>query len=436
MGEFETNVRNLVKYFITSYSNLINLMRLFFSGILFLLVWNIRPAVAQDKNAFAQNGYDDRAPNLSTDRFLGSIRFRVLIGGIIIGKVRLGDFTDSLNFIFDTGCGGMSLDSMTAQRLNLVPHPSSAFIRGIGGVRQEKLLDGMRLRVGTVTLDSITMQVNNYDILSSVYGEHIDGILGYTFFSRYLVRVDYDSSRMDIYSEGPVKYPKGGYLLRPQLVGLPMMEGRLNDARDINMRFYFDTGAGLCLLFSSEFTADSAVFGSKRKRPVRTEGAGLGGKKAMQLTTLKTFSIGPFRFHQIQTYVFDDSYDVTNYPQLGGLIGNDLLRRFNLILNYARSEIYLVPNESFNQPFDYSYSGVTLALIGGKIVVADVMKDSPGEEAGFREGDVVLEVNGDARQDMQVYQGLMRTIGPKVRVRVRREEGEVALLSLKVKSIL
>jgi hypothetical protein len=233
-----------------------------------------------------------------------------------------------------------------------------------------------------------------------------------------------------------VKYPKGGYLLHPQLSGLPMMDGRLNDVRDIDTRFYFDTGAGLCLLFSSEFTADSAVFGPKKKRPVHAEGAGLGGKKDMQLTTLKNFSIGPFRFHQIPTYVFDDSYGVTNYPQLGGLIGNDLLRRFNLILNYARSEIYLVPNESFYQPFDYSYSGVTIALIGGKIVVSDVMKDSPGEQAGFREGDIVLEVNGDAGQDMQVYQELMRTIGPKVRVRVRREEGEVALLSLKVKSIL
>jgi hypothetical protein len=81
-------------------------MRLFFSGILFLLFWNIRPAVAQDKYVFTRNGYDDRAPNLPTDRFLGSIRFRVLIGGIILGKVRLGDFSDSLNFIFDTGCGG------------------------------------------------------------------------------------------------------------------------------------------------------------------------------------------------------------------------------------------------------------------------------------------------------------------------------------------
>jgi hypothetical protein len=403
---------------------------------LFLSLWNIRPAVAQDSYAFTQNGYDDRAPNLPTDRFLGCIRFRVLIGGIILGKVRLGDFPDSLNFIFDTGCGGISLDSTTAGRLKLVPHPSSMYIRGIAGERKEELLDGMRLHVGAVTLDSIAMQVNDYEILSSLYGEQIDGILGYTFFSRYLVRVDYDSCRLDIYSKGPVTYPKGGYLLRPRLAGLPMTEGRLNDARDINSQFYFDTGAGLCLLFSSEFTADSAVFGPKKKRPVRAEGAGLGGKKEMQLTTLKNFSIGPFRFHHIPTYVFDDSYDVTNYPQLGGLIGNDLLRRFNLILNYSKSEIYLTPNGAYYQPFDYSYSGLTIGLVEGKIVVTDVMKDSPAEKAGFREGDIVLMVNGDGRQNVQVYQELLRTIGPRVKVLVRREEGDLAYLSLKVKSIL
>jgi membrane-associated protease RseP (regulator of RpoE activity) len=215
-----------------------------------------------------------------------------------------------------------------------------------------------------------------------------------------------------------------------------MTEGRLNDARDINSQFYFDTGAGLCLLFSSEFTADSAVFGPKKKRPVRAEGAGLGGKKEMQLTTLKNFSIGPFRFHHIPTYVFDDSYDVTNYPQLGGLIGNDLLRRFNLILNYSKSEIYLMPNGAYYQPFDYSYSGLTIGLVEGKILVTDVMKDSPAEKAGFREGDIVLMVNGDGRQNVQVYQELLRTIGPRVKVLVRREEGDLAYLSLKVKSIL
>ena len=404
-------------------------MRLFLCGILLLLLWNIHPA-------FGQNDEPDPPSPLPADRFLGSVRFRILNGGIILGKVRVGDFPDSLNFIFDTGCGGLSLDSTTAQRLKLTPRPSSLVVRGIAGERQQQLLSDMRLQIGRVVMDSVTLQVNNYDILTSVYGEPIDGIIGYGFFSHYLVRVDYDNTRIEIYSKGPVRYPKGGYLLRPRLVGLPMMEGRLSDGRDVNSRFYFDTGAGLCLLFSSNFTSDSAVFGPKKKRPVRTEGAGLGGKKEMQLTTLKTFSIGPFRFRQIPTYVFDDSYDVTSYPQLGGLIGNDLLRRFNLILNYARSEIYLVPNESYYQPFDYSYNGITLGMVDGKIIVTDVMKESPAEQAGFREGDVVLEVNGDSRQDMQAYQNLLRTIGPRIRVRVLRGEGEVAELSLKVKSIL
>ena len=413
-------------------------MRLFFSGILFLLVWNMCPAVAQDRFAGIENEYYiDKDLKMPAIRHLSTIRFRELYGGIIIGRVQLGDFPDSLSFIFDTGCGGISLDSLTAARLKLVTHHSDAIIRGIAGERQEELLDGMRLRFGAVSLDSVTMEVNNYDILTSVYGEKIDGILGYTFFSRYLVRVDYDSSKIDIYSKGPVTYPKGGYLLRPQLVGLPMTEGRLNDARDILSRFYFDTGAGLCLLFSSEFTADSAVFASKKKRPVHTEGAGLGGKKEMQLTTLKNFSIGPYRFRQIPVYVFDDSYDVTNYPQLGGLIGNDLLRRFNLVLNYDKSEIYLMPNSSFHQPFDYSYSGVTIGLVDGKVVVTDVAKDSPAEKAGFREGDWVIMVDGDARQNVQTYQALLRTIGPRVQVLVRHEEkNELALLSLKVKSIL
>src|SRR6202012_1171767 len=180
---------------------------------------------------------------------------------------------------------------------------------------------------------------------------------------------DYDSSKIDIYTKGVVAYPKGGFLLKPRLYGLPMLEGRCTDARDIHSRFYFDTGAGLCLLFSSSFTTDSAIFSPKRKKPVRTQGAGLGGKTYMQLTTLKNFTLGPFRFKQIPTYIFEDSYDMTSYPQLAGLIGNDLLRRFNLILNYDRSEIYLTPNGAFNQPFDYSYSGVTIAMIEGKIVV-------------------------------------------------------------------
>jgi len=383
----------------------------------------IRPATAQENDL------------LPLDRYLTSIHFVVLNGGIILGKVRLNSFPDSLNFIFDTGCGGASLDSATAAHFQLYPREASGSVRGIAGKCPQRLLDNSRLTIGNLLVDSLAIQVNDYDVLSSIYGVKIDGLIGYSFFSRYLVRVDYDSNRLDVYTKGPIRYPDGGFLLRPRVFGLPMMEGHLADARMIKGRFYFDTGAGLCLLFSSNFTEDSAVFSPKRKKPVRTQGAGLGGKTDMQLTTLRTFSIGPFHFRQIPTYIFEDSYDVTSYPQLGGLIGNDLLRRFNLIINYPCSEIYILPNSSYRQPFDYSYSGVFIALIGGKVIVTDVMESSPAEKAGLKEGDIILEINGDKEQNLQVYQNLLRTIGPKVKVRVRRATGEMALCSLKVASI-
>ena len=104
-------------------------MRLFLTWLFILFFWSIRPAVAQDEDW------------LPADRYLGSIRFTILNGGIILGKARIGDFPDSLNFVFDTGCGGLSFDSTTAERLKLVPEASPLTIRGIGGLQQQRLLE-------------------------------------------------------------------------------------------------------------------------------------------------------------------------------------------------------------------------------------------------------------------------------------------------------
>ena len=146
-------------------------------------------------------------------------------------------------------------------------------------------------------------------------------------------------------------------LLRPRLSHLPMTEGEVErlPGDPVPILFRYRCRSMSFIVIGIRFP--TALFlVPRKKQPVRTEAAGLGGKAYMKLTVLKTFSLGPFHFRQIPTYIFDGSYDVTSYPMLGGLIGNDLLRRFNVILNYEHSEIYLIPNSSFNQPFDYSYS--------------------------------------------------------------------------------
>ena len=123
-------------------------------------------------------------------------------GGVTIIRARLGDFPDTLNFVLDTGSGGISLDSGTSARLGLHPTPSDQQLLGIAGISQAKFLYNQVLHLPGLTVDSLSFHVSDYDILTSVYGEKIDGIVGHSFFSRYIVEINYDSLRVSVYSQG------------------------------------------------------------------------------------------------------------------------------------------------------------------------------------------------------------------------------------------
>jgi len=367
-------------------------------------------------------------------KLLSTFPFRQFTGGVVLLKARFAEYPDSLNFILDTGSGGISLDSTTCERLKIKSSPSDRTIRGIAGIRTVRFVYNQKLHLPNLDVDSLNFHVNDYEILTAAYGEQIDGIIGFSFLSRYIVKIDYDSSKIHVYSKGSMKYPRGGFLLRPILSTLPIQVARIHDEKEINSRFYFDTGAGLCLLLSSDFVDDSSLL-SKKKKPVLTQGEGLGGKMEMKLTTVRDFKLGPYRFKKVPTYIFDDNYNVTAYPYLGGLIGNDILRRFNIIINYDRRDIYLQPNTHFRDPFDYSYTGLGIYKIDGEVRVIDIMPGSPAEKAGFIPGDIIMAMNNNFSKNVQTYKNLMQNVGEKIKVLVLRENGPI-ILTLKVKSIL
>lgn len=392
--------------------------------LLTLLVTLSFPCYAQAQEEFVQ----------PPARLLTSFPFRQFSGGVILVKAFINDNKDSLNFILDTGSGGISLDSQTVSQLKIPFQPSDKTIRGIAGIRKVNFAYNNTLQLPGLRVDSLNFHINDYDILTSVYGEHIDGIIGYSFFNRYIVKINYDSSLIYVYSKGSLKYPKGGYLLKPLLVNLLIQTARIADAEERMARFYFDTGAGLCLLLSADFVEDSSLFSPKRKK-VLTQVEGLGGKKQMELTTVKSFRLGPYKFKKVPAYVFEDEFNVTSYPYLGGLMGNDLLRRFNVIINYDKRDVYITPNSHYRDFFDYSYTGLNFYVVNNEIVVTDVMKGSPAEKAGFLPDDVIMAVNNNFSKNIQVYKTALQNTGEKIRILVYRN-GQPLMLTLKVKSIL
>jgi len=155
----------------------------------------------------------------------------------------------------------------------------------------------------------------------------------------------------------------------------------------------------------------------------------------MKQGVVRQVRVGPYRFRNVPAYIFDDQYNITSYPYLGGLLGNDLLRRFNLIINYDRRDIHLLPNSHFREPFDYSYTGLGMYYIDGVIKVLDVMEGSPAEKAGFMPEDVVVGVENNFSQNIQAYKNLMQHPGTRVKVLVYRN-GEPLLLILKVMNLM
>jgi len=366
-------------------------------------------------------------------KHITTIPFTQLTGGIVIVHARLGNFPDTLNFILDTGSSGISLDSLTVEYLQLKPTPTDRTIRGIANIHKVSFIYNQQLKFPGLTIDSLDFHVNNYGILTAVYGEQIDGIIGYSVFKRYILKLDYDSNKVSFWTNGTIRYPRGGYLLKPAINLLVAQQARVRDEEIASSRFLYDMGAGVCMLLTRDFITDSAFIDKRRKRWVK-EGEGLGGKIDMELTVIREVKVGPYKFRNVPVFIFDDETNVTNYPYMGGLLGNDILRRFNVILNYEKSDIYITPNSHYAESFDYSYSGVELYLINGRILVGDVAKGSPAEEAGLKEGDEVLGINKNFTQNLNQYKITMQTPNEKVKIIFRRD-GVINDVEFKVKSI-
>lgn len=371
---------------------------------------------------------------LPQSKFLTKFSFTQLSGGIIILRATVDDIKDTLNFVLDTGSGGISLDSETVAKYGFQRVKSDKTIRGIAGMKNVEFTNHHTLKLPGLDVTNLDFHINDYELLASVYGVKIDGIIGFSFLRRYIIKIDYEVQQLEIFTPGTMKYPKGGYLMRPNFSSLAYPQVIVLDERQIIDRFIFDTGAGLCMLLSEDFVTDSAVLKRKRKR-YQTQTEGLGGKKLMDITVLKQVHIGPYKFKKVPTYIFADDFNVTSYPLLGGLIGNDLLRRFNVILNYPEQSIHLKPNIHFADGFDYSYTGLGIYQIEDAVTVVDIIANSPGDKAGFKAGDIILSIDNNFSKNIQSFKNTLQNAGNKTKILILRE-GKPLVLILSIKNIL
>lgn len=352
--------------------------------------------------------------------------------GFIIVKIWLNGVIP-LRMIFDTGAENTIIfDKEITQILGIkfereIPimgsDLDSVLIANIARNVKTKM-DGCR----TVNRDVIVLQENTL-LLREKLGTEINGIVGGSYFSNLVVKINY-RKRVITFSH-PAKFKKPSldkyYKYPINIVGnKPYIKGDVAIASEVihQLNLLLDTGAALPFLIH---TNTDTTLTLPERIMVGNVGFGLSGAIFGYRGKSKRFQLGEVFFNEIVTS-FQDLVlqNMKKRPNLirNGIIGNTLLSRFMVIIDYTNQELYLRPTRKYNQDFSFDKSGITLFAVGpdlNQYYVVATIEGSPADLAGVLPGDLIIKVGRKRTKKLSLN---------RITERFSKKEGKLIKLTL------
>lgn len=386
-------------------------------GFVFFIIFSI--------NISAQNIYNITKPV----EIPFEIRNDFMIVKVIFDKKLL------LNFIFDTGAEHTVL--LNKEIANLLKIPFERRIQILGADMQKDLfaylVRRIHLQISTISLPNQSLLVleEDYLELGMRTGVEIQGVIGADVFKAYRVSIDYEKKILKL-SPSSSKSPGKSYQKIPIDINKnkPYLNTdiELSDTTKVEVKLLLDTGANLALLLHTDTHSDLKLPESVIPGEV---GVGLGGKLNGFSGRVRAllFRGSDLKLNDVVSN-FQELYSDMDTAQIydrNGIVGNQILRRFHVVIDYPQQVLYLKPNRKYKQKFEFDKSGLIL-IAGGKALnkyyVSKVIPGSPAAEVGIIRGDLILRLNGTATTFFPldtILKKLKRKPGKKIRLVILRQ---------------
>ena len=311
------------------------------------------------------------------------------LGGLIYLPVTLPDSSRD-QWLLDSGFEYSVVGARTADRLRL-PLRERKVVAAPGGAVDLGWTNRFCVTIAGLSHCADSLARIPIEGLEPIIAKPIGGILGHDFFGKFVVRIDYAASRIELFDPATFAYHGPGVSVAVWLeAGEPFLAGTLYlNGRATPAKLKIDTGSLDLLGLNGSFVAQTKLIPEAHRR-IPAPGVAVGGKTENFLTTLDSFAIAGFT---IARPVIGFSADLTRAGD-AGTIGANALSRFTVMFDYLHRRLILEPNGS--QP-TYDASGLFLVGEGPDFRttrVLAVMSSTGGAEAGLAPGDTVMAIDG------------------------------------------
>lgn len=305
------------------------------------------------------------------------------------------------DFILDTGASDYFLNRRLAEVAGIALEPLEEQ-PGLGtgeGTPPISVAKDVTFTLGSIEFPHRTAYSVPVGGLENAIGRPINGIIGADLFTSYVVEIDYASRKLSLFDRRSFRYSGSGSVLPIKLVeDRPFVRAELliNARTRVSGLFIIDTGDGSALNVHTPFVRKHRL--PPKGQPVLASVTfGIAGKAAQLIGRVAGLKLGRFVLKAPITAFAQAEKGSTADASYDGAIGDEILKRFKVTLDYSRKRLILEHSDGFDAPFEADMSGFSLIARDpgfSTIEVSRVLENSPAAEAGVHVGDQILTVDG------------------------------------------
>ena len=256
--------------------------------------------------------------------------------------------SDSLNFLVDTGASSLVLNTNSPKLQGHIHKGEAIDNLGASGENTVEYSHDNSVKIGTVQYEKAGCAHIPYP------PEYWDGVVGLNALRAFNIEINYDDMTIYCYSK------KEPLEVSSELIPFPFeykydvpfitMPVKISGT-EYYLLLEVDTGSDRVIDLTTPFVNSHNLLNTQKPFAISHISSSDGGSGELRNVFFDEVTVGPYILPKVAGAFSTLTEGMQSKSDIDGTVGNNFLKRFNMIIDFKTKELYLQPNNYFWTPF-------------------------------------------------------------------------------------